>query len=97
MKKYCDCFNIGAKCDEEQCRCVDCENYPSDDDNQGEESSNSFVDEKDDIEFDDDEDEDPNTYDDYGPSDFFDSVQMSIALGKKASSTFQVQDDITAV
>jgi hypothetical protein len=44
LKKYCDCYNIGAKCDEDKCRCVDCENYPSDDDDCDEASISSSLD-----------------------------------------------------
>lgn len=53
------------KCDPDKCRCVDCQNYPTDNEQESdEESSVSVIDEKDEIDYN-DEEENSNIISDY--------------------------------
>ena len=101
LKKYCDCYNIGIKCDEEKCRCVDCENYPSAYDRHGDDSSVSYNDENDQIiDYEDDEEvsslidiETPFTRDDDEQTNFTSAaVEPAVGRGPRVS-----QKDIAAV
>ena len=102
LKKYCDCFNTGVKCDPDRCRCTDCLNYATDeedicqDDYDDEElefrlDGEDAVD--DDMEFEQLSNvkrEDPNYHHDFG-------FTMSSTRSTRQSKSLKFHEDVTAV
>lgn len=100
LKKYCDCFSSGVKCDPDKCRCVDCHNYPTDNEQEGDESSVSVVDEKDEIDYNNDE-ENTNMSDYQTPfeqdEDEFILTVPPLRNNVLDEKPFVFQEDVTAI